>query len=1052
MIAAMIAATSEAMSGAMARLAGAAALTVTAMSVRRRVAPAVRAVALAVVLLAAATALPAQAPDEPWRTIDTEHFRVHFTPELEELARRTAGNAERAYGQLAAELPAPRGLVDLVVADNVDYSNGSATPFPSNRIVIFAHPPVDVPSLRFYDEWSALVVTHELTHIFHLDRTRGWWRAAQYVFGRSPFLFPNQYLPAWAVEGIAVYYESRLTGSGRIAGTQHRTMARAAMLGGHFPGVADLSLATPHFPGGEQSYALGGLFVDHLARTRGAGSVPRFIDAVAGDPIPFLLDRDARRGFGVSFRSAWRGWRDSIQAGLVPGATVASGSSPFAELVDRQWQARGPRWRDAATLVAGLNPGREMPGAYAIGVDGAVTRLGRRNDGSPQVPLADGGLLYAQLDFLDPYRLRSDLYVSRGGRETRLTSGARLFRPDARADGSIVAVQAVAGTTRLVRVSADGATIAPITSTDARVQWTEPRWSPDGRRIAAVRWSAGGLAEVVVLDTAGRVEIVAASARAVQAAPSWSPDGGTLYYASDSSGRAELYRVVLPARQAVGGTATGTATSAGATLDHQLDHQAAGDGQIAVPRPERLSATATGLFDPSSSPDGERLAAVRYQHDGWAVVVAPLGGLASSGADSAAGGGGDDAWRARYAAVAALPPAAPLTVPSRAYSPWRTLVPRYWVPLVRAGDRDETFVGASTSARDVIGRHGYTADAFVGTGSGLVEGSATYRYAGFGRPLLDAAVVQDWQRLALRRGDGSVAGERRRRTRTLSAAAVVQRPRVRTNAWGSLGVELEQRVYTTDPAPLIEQLGEFYREPRVVPAAQLSAGWSNTQRPTLAISVEDGVALSGTVRQRWLDGDVRPITRSAVGTLAAYRSLPGLPGFAHHVLAARVAGGWADDGATSEFEAGGVSGGSIELFPGVVVGEGQRTFGVRGVPAATLYGTRAAAGSVEYRAPLAAPGRGIARLPLFIDRASLVVFGDAATAWCPPSAAGRPACLGAPGEARWLTSVGAELDLDVALQYDVGYRGRLGVAFPRPDAAAGVSGGARVFVAVGRSF
>lgn len=1030
------------MSGATARAAAA---------ITRSILPtALRVIAAAAVLAGAARQLAGQAPDERWRTIATEHFRVHFTPGMEELARRTAGNAERAYGQLAAELPAPRGLVDLVVADNVDYSNGSATPFPSNRIVVFAHPPVDVPSLRFYDEWSTLVVTHELTHIFHLDRTRGWWRVAQHVFGRSPFLFPNQYLPAWAVEGIAVYYESRLTGSGRIAGTQHRTIARAAALGGDFPAVADLSLATPRFPGGEQSYALGGLFIDHLARTRGAGSVPRFIDAVAGDPIPFLLDHDARRGFGVSFRRAWRGWRDSIQAGLLPGAALADGSSPFTDLVHRQWQARGPRWRDASTLVAGLNSGREMPGAYAIGMDGAIDRLGRRNDVSPQVPLADGGLLYAQLDFLDPYRLRSDLYVSRGGRETRLTTGARLFRPDARADGAIVAVQAVAGTTRLVRVSADGATVEPLTAADAGVQWTEPRWSPDGARVAAVRWRAGGSSQIVVLDTLGRVEVVAASARAVQAAPSWSPDGGALYYASDSSGRAELYRVALPARAALGTATPGAAAPAGDVADHG----ASGAGPVAAPRPERLSATATGLFDPSPSPDGERMAAVRYQHDGWAVVVAPLGQLAAAAAaDSAAPGGGrDDEWRARFAGVSALPPATPVATPSRAYSPWRTLVPRYWVPLVRAGDRDETFVGASTSARDVIGRHGYTADAFVGTATGDVEGSVTYRYAGLGRPLLDAAIVQDWQRLALRRTDGSVAGERRRRTRTLGAAAVMQRPRVRTNAWASLGAELEQRVYSTDPAPLLDQLGEFYRQQRIVPAVQLSGGWSNTQRPTLAISVEDGVALSGTVRQRWLDGDVQPTTRSAVGALAAYRSLPGLPGFAHHVLAARVAGGWADDGATSEFEAGGVSGGAVELFPGVVVGEGQRTFGVRGVPAATLYGTRAAAGSVEYRAPLAAPGRGIAPLPLFVDRASLVVFGDAATAWCPPSAAGRPACVGALSEARWLGSVGAELNLDIALQYDVGYRGRLGVAFPRPDAALGITGGARAFVAVGRSF
>ncbi len=989
----------------------------------------VRRVAAMVALVAmGASALPAQAPNERWQTIATEHFRVHFTPEVEQLARRAAANAERAYEQLRAELPTPRGLVDIVVTDNLDYSNGSATPFPSNRMIIHAHPPVDATSLRSYDDWSTLVITHELVHIFHLDRTRGWWRAAQYVFGRSPFLFPNQYLPSWAIEGIAVYYETELTGSGRVAGTQHRTIARAATIGGDFPRLADVSLATPRFPGGEQAYALGGLFFDYLARTSGTASIPKYIETVAGGPIPFLLDHDARQSFGVSFRRAWRGWRDSIEAGLVPDVTDRT-DAQFRELVDRLWQTRAPRWRDSSTLVVGLNNGRETAGAYSLTLDGELTRLGRRNDGSSQVPLADGGLLYAQLDYVDPYHLRSDLYISHGRRETRLTTGARLFRPDARADGEIVAVQAVAATTRLVRVAADGSSIAPLTSTDGYVQWTEPRWSPDGSRIAAVRLVAGGRSDIVVLDSLGRVEVIAASSRSVQSAPSWTPDGLGLYYMSDSSGRGELYRTAIP-------VASGNARGGGAT-------------PIVVTSAERLTASATGLFDPSPSPDNRRLAAVQYEADGWAVVVAPLD---SATTDAGTEGRGDDAWRARFASVAPLPPLEPVATPAEPYSPWRTLVPRYWVPLLSIGDLDETFVGASTSARDVIGRHGYTADAFVGLETGLFEGTATYRYAGLGRPLLDLAVAQDWQRLTLRRRDGSVAGERRRRARTVRTAAVFQRPRVRTNVWASLGAELEQRLYTTDPAPLLTQLDDFFQEPRTVPAVQLSAGWSNTQRPSLSISPEDGVALSGTVRQRWLDGDVAPTTRSAVGALSGYRSLPWLPGFAHHVLAARLAGGWADDAATNEFQAGGVSGGVVELFPGVVVGEGQRTFGVRGVPAATLYGTRAAAGSVEYRAPLGAPGRGVARLPLFIDRASLVLFADAATAWCPASAAGRAACLGAPREARWLSSFGAELDVDIAVQYDVGYRGRLGVALPRRDDAAGVSGDARVFVAVGRSF
>ena len=162
---------------------------------------------------AASAQLP---PNDDWHTLQTKHFRVHFTPPLEQEARRAAVNAERAYAALATELVPPRGTIDLVVSDNVDYVNGYATPFPSNRIVVFTHPPSNASGLRSYDDWNSLIITHELAHIFHLDRARGIWRVGQAIFGRNPLLFPNAYEPSWVVEGLAVYFESRLTGYGRL--------------------------------------------------------------------------------------------------------------------------------------------------------------------------------------------------------------------------------------------------------------------------------------------------------------------------------------------------------------------------------------------------------------------------------------------------------------------------------------------------------------------------------------------------------------------------------------------------------------------------------------------------------------------------------------------------------------------------------------------------------------------------------------------------------------------------------------------------------------------
>ena len=106
-----------------------------------------------------------------------------------------------------------------------------------------------------------------------------------------------------------------------------------------------------------------------------------------------------------------------------------------------------------------------MISAYQVSLSGKERNLGRRNGTSPNVPLPDGGILFSQPDFLDPYHIRNDLYVQRGASEIRLTRGARLSAPDARADGVIVAVQDVPGTTRLVRITRDGRTIVPLTET-----------------------------------------------------------------------------------------------------------------------------------------------------------------------------------------------------------------------------------------------------------------------------------------------------------------------------------------------------------------------------------------------------------------------------------------------------------------------------------------------------------------------------------------------------------------------------------------------------------
>ena len=85
--------------------------------------------------------------------------------------------------------------------------------------------------------------------------------------------------------------------------------------------------------------------------------------------------------------------------------------------------------------------------------------------------------------------------------------------------------------------------------------------------------------------------------------------------------------------------------------------------------------------------------------------------------------------------------------------------------------------------------------------------------------------------------------------------------------------------------------------------------------------------------------------------------------------------------------------------------------------------------SAEYRVPLAAPSRGLGLFPFFVDRASLALFGDAGTLALSRFAASR-LLRRRPLSPPTIASVGGELDIDSALQFDVPYRFRLGVAIP----------------------
>lgn len=896
--------------------------------------------------------------------------------------------------------------------------NGYATPFPTNRIVLYAHPSSDDEALRNYADWNELVITHELTHIFHLDRVRGIWAAGQAIFGRNPLLFPNSYEPSWVTEGLAVYYESRLTGTGRLESGSHLMTARAAALTREVPHLDQLSRGTSRYPGGSVVYVYGSLLFDYLSRTTDPRYIRKFIEKSSASLVPFFGNVNAKLAFGESFETAWRQWRDSLLANL-PARMDPPG---WRELTVAGQTAFFPRWSGDSVIYYAGSKGKEVPALYSVDLSGRERNLGRRNGVDVNVPSAGGVILFTQPELTTPYEERVDLWLQRGDRQLQLTRNARLHSIDVRRDGGVVAIQNIPASTRLVRVSKNGTSIRTLAEGSLDTQWSDPRWSPEGARIAAVRLHRGR-SEIVILDSAGRELSTIAGSTAITASPVWSPDGRYIYFSSELSGASQLYT---------------------ASLESQPE-------QI-----RRLTSVVTGIFQPDISPDGRSVAAAIYRADGYHIGVFPVPEFSTLPvADtirlSPRPGCTDCFSRLPPAEIDRAAPHPAI----ESYSAFPTILPRYWLPIFQSSADNGSGFGLETSGSDVIGRHAYDVQLLHNTTHGENSGWLYYRYAGLGTPLIGFSASQSYSRSAAFLGTAATGfrrvGDFVERSRVASVQTAFARPRLRTYAAIAIGAELERKANRFDLDTIIAGAPTVFQKQRSYPAIYLSGNWSNARRPALSISPEDGISFSSTLRQRWKTGDRGYSSESAEAAWSGYKSLD-LPGFAHHVLAFHVVGAIADNQAPDRFSAGGVSGSSLALITGYGGGGQRREFGVRGYPAGAEQGIRAIATTVEYRAPLSAPSRGFRYLPLFIDKVSAVAFGDAGRAYCPASAFPGNACAAADVVNPWMSSVGAELDLDTGIELDIPARLRLGVAIPTVNRQKLKAPSALFFATFGSSF
>ncbi|HET6611015.1 MAG TPA: hypothetical protein VFG83_03465, partial [Kofleriaceae bacterium] len=162
---------------------------------------------VALLVLTSARTARAGDPGQVWRTIESEHFVIHYYEPLDDLAHRVAVVAERAHRVLAPILEhEPKDKTQIVLVDDTDGANGFASVIPRNRIWLYLTAPTSASTLNDHDDWLFGLVAHEYTHILHLDSITGLPAIYNRIFGKT--WAPNQVQPRWMIEGLAAYEES----------------------------------------------------------------------------------------------------------------------------------------------------------------------------------------------------------------------------------------------------------------------------------------------------------------------------------------------------------------------------------------------------------------------------------------------------------------------------------------------------------------------------------------------------------------------------------------------------------------------------------------------------------------------------------------------------------------------------------------------------------------------------------------------------------------------------------------------------------------------------
>ncbi|MCI0522440.1 MAG: hypothetical protein L0Y37_02180 [Bacteroidales bacterium] len=433
-----------------------------------------------------------------WDQIRTEHFRIIYPRDFNEMARRYAVLLEESFSRVSNLYPEVKVNIPVIMHNHSMESNGYVIWAP-RRMELYPLPgQTNLPS-----DPAGLLAMHEAVHVAQLaSLNKGVTRFLSLLLGEQIIGANALMIPSWAFEGDAVYAETLFTPAGRGRSNVFLQRARALTLSQQGIYGYDKLLSGSYRDFTPDHYVFGYLMMNSM-RQQSENAWSDAMDGAARMKIFNPVNRSLKKNIGLTKKSLYDSTFSSV-AEMWSRADIALPSKEYP-IISREGRKDYvshylPHRIDEKSILS-LKTSLSHPQCLVItntsgGTEHVLTTTGYIY---PYIfSFSNGTAVWSELH-TDPrwenreYSVIKKMDIS-GGAITQLTFKSRCEAPDLSPDGTMIAAVATEPdlSYSLIFIDAFTGETKMNVATPGNIIIQRPSWTSDGQGVTVVTLTSEG--------------------------------------------------------------------------------------------------------------------------------------------------------------------------------------------------------------------------------------------------------------------------------------------------------------------------------------------------------------------------------------------------------------------------------------------------------------------------------------------------------------------------------------------------------------------------------